>query len=87
MNSTTTIIEKRGRSHHHRAQTQDIVQNFLLIWLDEKMDESSNDFNNSIKQLKRTVNTIEIFHDTNECIGYMSQLQNEKFMVLDSNVD
>jgi hypothetical protein len=59
------LIETRGRQ---RAHAEEIVQKFILIWLDEKIDESSDDYRNSIKQLRRTLNTIEIFHDTDECI-------------------
>jgi hypothetical protein len=54
------------------------VQNFLLIWLDANIDESNNDFRNSIKRLRRTIDTIEIFRDTDECISYISKFKNEK---------
>ncbi|CAF1446603.1 unnamed protein product [Rotaria sordida] len=75
---SNSIIPKRD----HRTDTHEIIQNFLLIWLDENIDESSDDHLNSIKQLRRTINTIEIFHDTNECIGYMSRVQNEKSFLI-----
>ncbi|CAF2922990.1 unnamed protein product [Rotaria sp. Silwood2] len=45
----------------HRTDPNGIVQNFLLIWLDEKIDPSSADYCNSIKQLRQVVNTIETF--------------------------
>ncbi|CAF2656005.1 unnamed protein product [Rotaria sp. Silwood2] len=66
----------------HRADANNIVQNFLLIWLDAKIDESSDDYLNSIKQLREIVNTIEIFRDTDECIDYISELQNEKSFLI-----
>ncbi|CAF3133069.1 unnamed protein product, partial [Rotaria sp. Silwood2] len=78
--NSDTIIGKRDR--RHRVPAQEIVQNYLLIWLDEKIDRSTDDFRNSIRQLRRTVNTIEVFHDTDECIGYMSQLQNENSFLI-----
>ncbi|CAF2997071.1 unnamed protein product, partial [Rotaria sp. Silwood2] len=66
--------EKRGQ----RAQAEDLVQNFFLIWLDAKIDESNEDFRNSIKQLRGTVNTIEIFRDSDDCMHYISQFKNDE---------
>ncbi|CAF3031171.1 unnamed protein product [Rotaria socialis] len=66
----------------NRTDTNEIIQNFRLIWLDKNIDELSDDYINSIKQLRRTINTIEIFHDTNECMGYLSQIQNEKLFLV-----
>ncbi|CAF4523009.1 unnamed protein product, partial [Rotaria sp. Silwood2] len=68
------IIEKRNRC----TDSNEIIQNFLLVWLDAQIDESTNDFYNSIKHLRQTVNTIEIFDDENECINYITQIENEK---------
>ncbi|CAF4481408.1 unnamed protein product, partial [Rotaria sp. Silwood2] len=75
---TSSVVSKRD----HRTDTNDMVQNFLLIWLDAKIDESSGYYLNSIKQLRQTVNTIEIFRDTDECIDYISELQNEKVFLI-----
>ncbi|CAF2744616.1 unnamed protein product [Rotaria sp. Silwood2] len=75
---SNSTITKRDR----HTNAQDMVQNFLLIWLDGKIDEFIDDYRNSIKQLRRTVNTIEIFRDVDECIGYISQLQNEKSFLI-----
>ncbi|CAF1395098.1 unnamed protein product [Rotaria sp. Silwood1] len=72
--SNSKIIEKRNR----RTDSNEIIQNFLLVWLDVQVDESTDDFRNSIKHLRQTVNTIEIFDDENECINYITQIQNEK---------
>ncbi|CAF3981589.1 unnamed protein product, partial [Rotaria sp. Silwood1] len=76
--SDSNRIPKRGR----RADTNEIIENFLLIWLDGKIDESSKDYQNSIKQLRRTVNTVEPFQDTEECIDYISKLQDKKAFLI-----
>ncbi|CAF3847212.1 unnamed protein product [Rotaria sordida] len=72
------IIEKRNR----RTDSNEIIQNFLLVWLDAQIDESTDDFRNSIKHLRQTVNTIEIFDDDNECINYITQIQKEKAFLI-----
>ena len=74
------IVKKRD--HPRRTEAEEIIQNFVLIWLDEKIEESDNDYLNSIKKLRQTVKTIEIFHNTNECIDYMTKLKNVKSFLI-----
>ncbi|CAF1320867.1 unnamed protein product [Rotaria sordida] len=76
--SDSIINGRRGQ----RVQAEDLVENFLLIWLDNKIDESNDDFRNSITKLRQTVNTIEIFRDPNECINYISTFENEKTFLI-----
>jgi tetratricopeptide (TPR) repeat protein len=76
---SNSMIGKRNRL---RAQPHEIVQNILLIWLDEKIDESIADYSNAIKQLRHTVNVVETFRDTDECTNYISQFKNEKALFL-----
>ncbi|CAF2683234.1 unnamed protein product [Rotaria sp. Silwood2] len=59
-----------------------LFRNFLLIWLDANIDESSEHYHNSIKHLRCTVNTIETFQDTEECVDYVSKFQNEKAFLI-----
>lgn len=65
-----------------RIDENNIVQNFVLIWLDANIDESSEDYKNSIKHLRRTVHTIETFQNTTECVENISKLQNERAFLI-----
>jgi len=59
------------------------LQNFLLIWLDADLNENNEDFKNSINQLKRLVLSIETFTDAQECIDFLSNIENQKvFMIV-----
>ncbi|CAF1275312.1 unnamed protein product [Rotaria sordida] len=71
-----------GEKGQQRVQAQDLVQNYFLLWLDGNLDESSKDFQNSIKQLQRTVDTIETFHDADECLNYISSFKNQKAFLI-----
>lgn len=73
-NESSNVIEKRNRV----TDSNQITQNFLLIILDAQCDKSADDFSKSIKHLKKLVNTIEVFDDDNECIDYITQIENEK---------
>ncbi|CAF1513469.1 unnamed protein product, partial [Didymodactylos carnosus] len=75
----TLEIAKRDR---RRIEPQELIQNFLLLWLDAYIDESTDDFRNSMKQLRRTVNTIETFQDTDECINFITKLENKKVFLI-----
>ena len=55
-----------------------MVQNVLLIWLDSNIDNNSTDCQNTISQLRRTVNTINTFTDGEQCIHFLQNMDNEK---------
>ncbi|CAF1396031.1 unnamed protein product, partial [Rotaria sordida] len=95
VNSTTPInISSPTHPHHsqvsitngekgqQRVQSQDLVQNYFLLWLDGNLDESNEDFQNSIKQLQLTVDTIEKFRDADECLNYISSFKNQKAFLI-----
>ncbi|CAF3841285.1 unnamed protein product [Rotaria sp. Silwood1] len=71
-----------GEKEKQRTQVQDLVQNFLLLWLDGNLNESNEDFRNSITELRRTVDTIETFRDADECLKYISGFKNEKAFLI-----
>ena len=55
-----------------------MVQNVLLIWLDNKIDESIANFPNTMTQLRRVVNEINTFTDGPKCIQFLEDIDNEK---------
>jgi tetratricopeptide (TPR) repeat protein len=60
-----------------------VVQNFRLIWLDANIDESNEDFLNFIKHLRCIVNIIDPFTDADQCIDFLSDVDDEMvFMIV-----
>jgi tetratricopeptide (TPR) repeat protein len=58
-------------------------QNFLLIWLDESLDEQNNDdCRNSIAKLRQVVNTLETFTDADECIDFITDIKKETIFII-----
>ena len=55
-----------------------MVQNVLLIWLDSNIDDNSTDCQNTVSQLRRTVNSINTFTDGEECIHFLQNMDNVK---------
>ncbi len=58
------------------------VQNFHLVWLDGKIDETNDDFCNSITKLRQVVNTINTFVDVDECIDFITDIAENVFVVI-----
>ena len=70
------------KTQFQRKTIEELVQDFLLVWLDKNIDELHSDFRNSIRKLRRTVDTIEMFRDADECISYISKFGNEKIFLI-----
>lgn len=59
------------------------LQNFLLIWLDTKLDESNEDFKQSLQKLRSIVTSIDRFTDPRGCFEFLRKINKEKaFMIV-----
>ncbi|CAF3462971.1 unnamed protein product [Rotaria socialis] len=80
---TTTMSSASVPSQH----IQRILQNFVLVWLDPNLDESHEDFKNSVKHLQNIVVSITTFTDAEQCIDFVSDIQDEKvFMIVSGSL-
>ncbi|CAF1342469.1 unnamed protein product [Rotaria sordida] len=60
-----------------------VLQNFLLIWLDAAFDESKENYKESIQHLRHIVASITIFMDADQCVDFLSDIEDEKvFMIV-----
>jgi hypothetical protein len=59
-----------------------MVRNVLLIWLNNTIDNNSADCRNSVIQLRRAVNTVITFTDSEECIQFIEEMRNDKACVI-----
>ncbi|CAF3875894.1 unnamed protein product, partial [Rotaria sp. Silwood1] len=76
-----------GRSAALPQPARRIIQNFLLVWLDANIDESKEDFQNTLKHLRRIVASITIFTDAQQCFDYLSGITKEKaFMIVSGSL-
>jgi tetratricopeptide (TPR) repeat protein len=71
----------KGTSARRRADIK-MVQNVLLIWLDTSIDVKSEDCRNTISQLRRVVNTVHAFNDTDQCIDFLTDICNENVLMI-----
>ncbi|CAF1422468.1 unnamed protein product [Adineta steineri] len=66
---------------NRRMNTQR-VQNVLLIWLDNNINDNNADCSNTIKQLKRVINNINTFTDGDQCIEFIQTINNNKVCMI-----
>ncbi|CAF4013462.1 unnamed protein product [Adineta steineri] len=58
------------------------MQNVLLIWLDNSIDDDNADCNNIIKQLKRVASNINTFTDGKQCVEFIQTITNNKVCMI-----
>ncbi|CAF0720593.1 unnamed protein product [Adineta steineri] len=58
------------------------MQNVLVIWLDNNIKDNNADCINTIKQLKRVVNNVNTFTDTNQCVEFIQTINNNKVCMI-----
>jgi tetratricopeptide (TPR) repeat protein len=73
--TTTTAVSNINRR-------QRIAQNFLLVWVDNNIDESKEDCRNTLLQLRTIVNDVHIFTQSDQCIQFLDDVEDEKVFVI-----
>jgi tetratricopeptide (TPR) repeat protein len=69
-------------SDGHRRVNIRMVQNVLLIWLDNKIDDNNKDCRNTVIQLRRVVNDINTFTDSDQCIQFINTITDNKVCMI-----
>ncbi|CAF1321726.1 unnamed protein product [Adineta steineri] len=70
------------RATANRLMKMQGMENALLIWLDNNIDDDNTDCSNTIKQLKRVVNNVNTFTDGKECINFIQTITNSKVCMI-----
>ncbi|CAF1513815.1 unnamed protein product [Adineta steineri] len=66
----------------NRRMNMQRMQNVLLIWLDNNINENNADCSNTIKQLKRVVNNVNTFTDGEQCVEFIQTINNNKVCMI-----
>ncbi|CAF0907726.1 unnamed protein product [Adineta steineri] len=66
----------------NRCMNMQRMQNVLLVWLDNDINHDNADCSNTIKQLKRVVNSINTFTDGEQCLEFIQTITNNKICMI-----
>ena len=55
-----------------------LAENYLLIWLANEIDETNEECQNTLKNVRNLVDTIYIFFDPDECVDFFSEINDTK---------
>ncbi|CAF1662562.1 unnamed protein product [Rotaria magnacalcarata] len=80
----TTSTTVAASSEDFRARPTRTVQNFLLVWLDANIDEKKEDFQKSLTELQKIFVTIEPFTDVDQCVDYLTSIDDQKIYLITS---
>ncbi|CAF1141368.1 unnamed protein product [Adineta ricciae] len=59
------------------------IESIVVVWLDTNADNSNDDYQNILSQLRTIVSTVHTYGDSDECIDFLTDIPNEKvFMVI-----
>jgi hypothetical protein len=74
---STTTNHPTGGNGRRRGNIS-MVQNVILIWLDNSIDEKNSDCQNTLAQLRRIINTVNTFTGGDECIEFITNNSNKE---------
>ncbi|CAF0731532.1 unnamed protein product [Adineta steineri] len=66
----------------NRRMNMQRMQNVLLVWLDNNINDSNADCSNTVKQLKRVVNNVNTFTDGKQCVEFIQTISNNKVCMI-----
>ena len=75
-NSTVASAQSDG------PRSRRIVQNVLLVWVDNTINESTEDSKHTLEQLRGVVNDVTLFQQADDCIQFLETVKNEKALVI-----
>jgi hypothetical protein len=80
--SSQTSSASKGVTECHRGNIP-IVQNVLLVWLDNSIDENNDDCKNILAQLRCIINVVNTFTNRDQCVDFVTDTDIAKvFMII-----
>ncbi|CAF3853068.1 unnamed protein product, partial [Adineta steineri] len=75
--TTNTSTVPKGAEGRRRINIQQ-MQNVLLIWLDSNIDETNDDCQNTITKLRRAVNDVNTYTNSDQCLEFIKTIVDKK---------
>ncbi|CAF0915527.1 unnamed protein product [Adineta steineri] len=79
---STAASSKSTASSNISQPRQRMAQNYLLIWVDASIDETTKDCQNTLVQLKSVVNDVNICTEPDQCVQALNKVDKEQAFVI-----
>ncbi|CAF1627949.1 unnamed protein product, partial [Adineta ricciae] len=76
------MLDETSTKLQHQSH---IVQNYILAWFDPHTEDDVQYRQNTISELRNVVNSISIFNDIDQCIDFVTDIEQEKVFMIVSN--
>lgn len=77
--------EMLGREHVPRRPRAFMNENYFILWLDSNINESNEDYQYAIAQLRYLAKSVHTFSYVDECIEFITETDDEKIVLIISN--
>ncbi|CAF0843310.1 unnamed protein product [Adineta steineri] len=83
MNNNSTALASSNAIPPRRR----MIQNYSVLWLEECMDQTNKDYENSLIQIRTIVDNVNVFKQRDECIDFLSDAQDIKsFLIIENSM-
>ncbi|CAF0872914.1 unnamed protein product [Adineta steineri] len=74
---------KSTASSDVRKSQQRVAQNCLLLWVDTSIDQTNEDYENTLKQIRTIIDDVNVFTQRDACIEFLTDAQEDiKFFLV-----
>ncbi|CAF4694845.1 unnamed protein product, partial [Rotaria socialis] len=63
-----------------------MAQNYLVIWVDGNIDESNDDYRNTLAQLRTVVIDVKVCTTPEQCVEFLNEIDDGKAFIISSGV-
>ena len=82
--SHNSIIDATPQQVNPTGAGHRILQSVILIWADGKIDQNNSDCQNTLTQLRSSVNDVMMFTDIEACVQFLQGIHQEKVFIITS---
>ncbi|CAF1566098.1 unnamed protein product, partial [Adineta steineri] len=82
-----TIVTTKATPSDGICSRQRMSGDFLVIWIDAGIDRSKEDCQNILQQLRNVVSDVNIFTERDECIDFLTEVDDTKtFLIVENTI-
>ncbi len=82
------ILEYKSIKNGILQPRRRMIQNYLIIWLYSNTNKINDDYQNTPAQLRNIANDFYLFTNTDQCIDFLTGIDEQKaFMIISGTVD